>query len=210
MRFVPIRFDAMVDPDSDDLLPQESLLRGPLAQVHWNTQGSGMELSDECVHALERIWLPHVAKVGAPVGVRPPLTQERDFSEVRRLARNSGFATRVRAKGRGTCAACGPGHSYGAANILEAAHIKAVKDSGPDVLGNALLLCPNHHALFDEGYWTVEKQTQRIVSSKQLHKDLQGTFNECLTVPWELDVRQLHWHRTTVFLDRARKPRAVR
>jgi predicted restriction endonuclease len=41
---------------------------------------------------------------------------------------------------------------------VEVAHIKAVKDGGTSILGNLLVLCPNHHKEFDCGKRDMEIQ----------------------------------------------------
>ena len=158
-----------------------------------------MELAEEVVQMLDGLWRDHLSTLGAATHA-PQLTQARNISLVRRLARDSKFARLVRERGKGVCAACGAGRSYANANILEAAHIRAVEHQGPDVIANALLLCPNHHALFDQGYWTVAKKGRAIIRSKKLPSDLEDTFGKVLKVPWPLDERQLEWHSETVFL----------
>ncbi|MFB3127501.1 MAG: HNH endonuclease [Candidatus Acidiferrales bacterium] len=42
---------------------------------------------------------------------------------------------------------------------VEVAHIKPVRAGGQSVLGNLLVLCPNHHKEFDHGDLRIEEQT---------------------------------------------------
>jgi hypothetical protein len=86
---------------------------------------------------------------------------------------------------------------YAAVGILETAHIRAVEVNGPDELANALALCPNHHALFDEGFWTVEQG--RLAFSAALPPALRGTFAETLSCGWTLAPEHLEWHRRERF-----------
>jgi len=46
---------------------------------------------------------------------------------------------------------------------LEAAHIRAVAEEGTDHPRGGLALCPEHHDLFDEGFWTLSDNLAVIV-----------------------------------------------
>lgn len=58
--YVPMRFDAIVPPYSDDVLPQEALQHGVLGTVHWNTQGGGIQIPDEAANEVELLWHAHL------------------------------------------------------------------------------------------------------------------------------------------------------
>lgn len=84
-------------------------------------------------------------------------TAPRSTVQIARIIRNSGAAQAVKEMHRFRCQVCGltldtPGGPY-----AEAAHIRPLgtPHSGPDHAGNILCLCPNHHALFDFGAWTL-------------------------------------------------------
>lgn len=47
--------------------------------------------------------------------------------------------------------------------VLEAAHIVPVSDDGSDWGGNGLLLCRNHHALYDLGRWCLDPDDLGVV-----------------------------------------------
>ena len=100
---------------------------------------------------------------------------------------------------------CPEGLSYAAVNILEAAHIRSVEAQGPDDLANGMPLCPNHHALFDEGFWSIGERGQVLVS-RHLPEEFLATLAPAVDVSWKLDVHQLRWHREQVF----RAPRTPR
>jgi predicted HNH restriction endonuclease len=51
-------------------------------------------------------------------------------------------------------------------NYVEVAHVKPVKGGGQSVLGNLLVLCPNHHKEFDYGELKIYEQTLSILSGK--------------------------------------------
>jgi hypothetical protein len=198
-RYVPSAFTAMVDPFSDDLLPQKELSTGALRDVHWDTQGGGMLIPDDALEELEERWARHLAGKGIYV---PPIParrlQQRSMRIVRRILRDSRFSREVRARSGGRCAVCPEGLSYAAVNILEAAHIRSVEAQGPDDLTNGLPLCPNHHALFDEGFWSIGARSQVLVS-RELPEELRATLAPTVDVPWKPDTRQVRWHREQVF-----------
>ena len=49
--------------------------------------------------------------------------------------------------------------------VIEAAHIVPVSDNGSDDSGNGLLLCRNHHALFDMGKWCLDPTSLEVISA---------------------------------------------
>ena len=61
--------------------------------------------------------------------------------------------------------------------VIEAAHIVPVSDDGSDWGGNGLLLCRNHHALYDLGKWCLDPAQLEVVpasgqdlSTLQVHR----------------------------------------
>lgn len=91
-----------------------------------------------------------------------------EVSRTRKERLNQGFFRRAVISGyRFRCCVCG-GQLH---RLLEASHIKPHKEDQtyrlrPD---NGLSLCRNHHAAFDEGYWTLTHQL-RIEVDPQLEK----------------------------------------
>jgi predicted restriction endonuclease len=51
-------------------------------------------------------------------------------------------------------------------NYVEVAHIKPVNEGGQSILGNLIVLCPNHHKEFDYGNLKIEKQTQNLLTGQ--------------------------------------------
>ena len=49
---------------------------------------------------------------------------------------------------------------------IEVAHIKPVRSGGPSVLGNLLVLCPNHHKEFDFGSLEFIEQTPELLHGR--------------------------------------------
>ena len=64
----------------------------------------------------------------------------------------------VRRYGGKRCALCDA-----PSEVIEAAHIVTVSENGSDDSGNGLLLCRNHHALFDMGKWCLEPSSLEVI-----------------------------------------------
>lgn len=56
---------------------------------------------------------------------------------------------------------------------IEVAHIEAVAKGGKSVLGNLLVLCPNHHKAFDHGKLQIIKQTPVSLAGKLNNQEFQ-------------------------------------
>jgi putative restriction endonuclease len=98
-----------------------------------------------------------------------PLTQIRERTEylVSAVRRNAQFRHDVLGAYGQRCAisgfTLGPVSPFTATSILEAAHIRPVKDDGTDLVANGLPLTPTLHNLFDLGLFTVRYEDQRPV-----------------------------------------------
>ena len=67
----------------------------------------------------------------------------------------------VRRYGGKRCALCDA-----PSEVIESAHIVPVSDNGSDDSGNGLLLCRNHHALFDMGKWCLDPTSLEVIPAK--------------------------------------------
>lgn len=54
--YVDVKFDALLDPESDDILPRELLGEPPFSDMHWNAQSSGTTIPVNVARALEEVW----------------------------------------------------------------------------------------------------------------------------------------------------------
>ncbi len=54
--YVDVEFDALLNPESDDILPRELLEEPPFSGMHWNTQSSGTTIPENVASALEEAW----------------------------------------------------------------------------------------------------------------------------------------------------------
>jgi len=55
-RYVKIRFDTLLDPETEVILPREALDVPPFSNMHWSTQMSGIRIPDVVAKALSKAW----------------------------------------------------------------------------------------------------------------------------------------------------------
>lgn len=86
------------------------------------------------------------------VGLDEVVEKHRDRVPSHRLRRDPTFRLRVLDAYDAACAVCGQDLRVGDAPLnIEAAHIRPVRDDGPDDIQNGLALCSLHHRAFDRG-----------------------------------------------------------
>ncbi len=113
---------------------------------------------------------PLVAEIVAPPTLTKPYAQAELFDQpgaaepapryeatVSRLIRDTAITRQVKALHGSRCQVCGERLATPAGYYAEAAHIRPLgaPHHGPDALSNVLCLCPNHHALFDFGSFSI-------------------------------------------------------
>jgi len=63
--YVDVRFDVFLIPEVDQILGWEKLVSHPdLSDAHWETQSSGITISDEKSEILESVWANHIRDTG--------------------------------------------------------------------------------------------------------------------------------------------------
>lgn len=62
--YLEARFNALLDPDSAELLRRDDLHSGHLASVNWNTQASGITIPPAAAVELESRWTAHLSQLG--------------------------------------------------------------------------------------------------------------------------------------------------
>jgi putative restriction endonuclease len=97
---------------------------------------------------------PRQPVTSPPAGREVP---ERRPTTTLRIVRNTAVATAVKTLHDHRCQVCGVRLETPAGPYAEGAHIRPLGSphDGPDTAGNILCLCPNHHALFDLGAFTI-------------------------------------------------------
>ena len=111
---------------------------------------------------------PHAEDLAEPQEAR------RSRTENYRILRDTTLARTIKALHGNRCQICGTalpltdGSSYG-----EAHHIKPLgkPHNGPDVEGNILVLCPNHHALCDLGALQISLEALRTHPEHRISRE---------------------------------------
>ncbi|GAA0459732.1 hypothetical protein GCM10008985_15170 [Halococcus dombrowskii] len=96
-----------------------------------------------------------------------PSVAERDEVTVTRKQRDSQFRDMVYSVYDHRCAICGARRASSDGSYeIEAAHIMAVGDSGPDIVQNGIALCRLHHWAFDAGWLAVSDEYTIVVADQ--------------------------------------------
>lgn len=84
---------------------------------------------------------------------------KRIATTVLRLVRDTKVSQQVKSMNDFTCQICGTQLLCVGGPYAEGAHIRPLgkPHDGPDVVGNVLCLCPNHHVLFDHGGFVIDE-----------------------------------------------------
>ena len=110
-----------------------------------------------------------------------PQEAKRSRIESYRILRDTTLARTIKALHRNQCQVCGTaltladGSSYG-----EAHHIRPLgrPHNGPDIEGNILILCPNHHALCDLGAIRLSLESIRSHPEHTISKEFIDYHNQ--------------------------------
>lgn len=111
-----------------------------------------------------------------------------------RLVRDVAFRDIVIDSYETCCAVCGDPIRHDGLTELEAAHIVAVSEQGPDDPRNGMALCKRHHWAFDHGIFTItdEYEIQSFLDGPDPHGEL--LHGEVIHVP-DQEERQPHeWY----------------
>lgn len=98
--------------------------------------------------------------------IEPPIAPERLLIETYRVLRDTELARKIKTLHKNICQICGEtiklknDQSY-----AEAHHIKPLGNphNGPDVAENIVVLCPNHHVMFDYGALSLDAKNLRTL-----------------------------------------------
>ena len=97
-----------------------------------------------------------------PKDVTPSCFQKRELKKTtsisKKRSRSAFKANLINSHGKCECSLCDAPKE-----VIEAAHIIPVADNGSDWFGNGILLCRNHHALFDKHKWTIDPTSLEII-----------------------------------------------
>lgn len=158
--------------------------------------------------AEDAIVLPMVAEERVAFGHDAP--EEVDRAVVSQLVsrpfRDRAFAAAVKQAYRDTCAVTGLKIiNGGGRSEVEAAHVRAVQDRGPDSVRNGIALSRTVHWLFDRGLISVDDNYDLLVAERHMPDTVLRLLNpeRRLSVPEREDLRPhpryLDYHRRNCF-----------
>lgn len=105
----------------------------------------------------------------------PNLKEDRDAVLSSRPARDQSFARAVKAAYNGRCAISGLDLRNGGGRAeVQAAHIRPVKDKGPDIVVNGLALSGTLHWMFDRGLISIGENYEVLVSENKVPPEVRG------------------------------------
>jgi hypothetical protein len=117
--------------------------------------------------------------------LREPDAPERVLTETYRVLRDTELARKLKALHKDVCQVCGQTvHLGNGKTYSEAHHIRPLGNPhrGPDVAENILVLCPNHHVLFDYGALRVELTNLLAVHGHVVGSTYAQYHNETIVV----------------------------
>lgn len=158
---------------------------------HWQERGRSGHLiwRFRLLRLGEQEAAPFVPAQNMPAGNPAPRATR---GIVTRIIRSTVVSESVKRLYQSTCQLCSVALPVPGGNVSEGAHIRALgrPHDGPDVPGNVLCLCPNHHATFDQGGWF-------------LHDDLRAEASDGSSLGYlnvardhVLDVANIQYHRS--------------
>jgi 5-methylcytosine-specific restriction enzyme A len=159
--YVTIKYDVLLNPESDTILPRELLITPPLSEMHWDTQMSGVQIPEHIASELERLWSSFTSstRFSFPEEIEQVETEIFEGA-VKRVSINayerSPEARRKCIEYYGiTCQVCGFNFekAYGEAgkDFIHVHHLKQISEIGEtyqvDPIQDLRPVCPNCHAI---------------------------------------------------------------
>lgn len=159
--FVKVQLDTLLEPGIDQILPRELLNDPPFSDMHWDTQMSGVEISEHVASELEILWTSIISSTSFSFPEEVEQAQKEIFEgAVRRIIVNAyernPEARRQCIKYYGTkCCICGFDFVklYGAIgkDFIHVHHLKQLSEIGDtyqiDPIQDLRPVCPNCHAM---------------------------------------------------------------
>ncbi len=155
--YVDVELDALLDPDSEDVLPRELLNEPPFSAMHWNAQSSGTTIPAHVAAALTEAWGELLDGTPAEPATRQSKLQEGAAYTVTLIGYERNRQARQGCIDHyGTsCFACGLdfGEKYGPAGdgYIHVHHLSPLSDLGGthevDPIEDLRPVCPNCHAV---------------------------------------------------------------
>lgn len=161
--YVDTRFDVLLHPYREEILPRTSLDSGALASVHWDTQASGITIAPNAAAELEQLWRTFLLQRGySPIVLADEIPTAERFWEgaLRRITvnayeRDPNARRACIAHFGASCRVCGFdfGAIYGelGAGFIHVHHIRPLSEISAgyevDPEQDLVPVCPNCHAM---------------------------------------------------------------
>jgi len=181
------------------LFPRNHHVRAKVRQILQFLRDDGLlvALQTGC-YALD-LGSPHVhtdAPIALPAGRElPPVVRLRTTARLR----DTVLGLAVKALYQHRCQACGETVPLTRSDYVESHHLRPLGNphNGPDTPGNVIVLCPNHHTMFDRGAAGIEPEGLRLVHARP-GLTLPRSRLE-LAPGHELALAHLRYHYTRIF-----------
>jgi len=92
---------------------------------------------------------------------------EKVTTTITRSVRDTALSNKVKEERNYQCQICGIRLSIKGKGYAETHHVKPLGHDGPDIKANILVLCPNHHVLFDYGEIAISPKDCKTVVDKE-------------------------------------------
>jgi 5-methylcytosine-specific restriction protein A len=185
--YIDVRFDTLLDPDREPVLPRGKLNEGIFAQMHWDSQASGVTIPDDVAAQLEIEWARFLGKPSvSPMVALPEEVAEGEtyFEGARKQIAVNVYERNAEARARCIrhyglkCSVCGFDfeQTYGklGTGFIHVHHLKPLAEVTAEYELNPIRdlrpVCPNCHAMIHKKKpaYTIEelkallaKQTKR-------------------------------------------------
>lgn len=184
--FVDIKFDALLNPYTDEILERDFLIKDKIfSRVNWNTQASGIEIKPEIAEELEIIWKELLSENEL---ILPEEIEETDsiaiFEGAKKIITVNSYERNSKARKKcieeygANCSICGFNFNevYGeevAQSYIHVHHLKQLSEIGEEYEINPIEdlrpVCPNCHAIIHRRrpVYSIEEVKEFIENQKK-------------------------------------------
>jgi len=159
--YVEIRYDTLLNPDIDSILPRELLNTPVLSEMHWDTQMSGVQIPDNVARELEQLWANFRSSTAFTFPEEVDQVQEEIFEGTVRKVTVNAYERNPEARKQcinhygAKCSICGFDflEVYGdvGKDFIHVHHLKQISEIGEtykiDPIKDLRPVCPNCHAI---------------------------------------------------------------
>lgn len=147
----------------------------------WENTAVGNELALKVLRSKGIIITQQMAYTPLAIDIAEPGPVSRTKTEIYRILRDTTLARHLKETHQNKCQLCGCAIEIGnTIQYSEAHHIKPLgtPHNGPDIAGNILVLCPNHHVLLDYGAMALDISQLREAGDHKVSKEFVDYHNQ--------------------------------